>query len=107
MPTFVPGMSVAPQASHSRKRSTMRKGKRSTGLEGMNMAQKKRNTRNTNTLRGIGSRRNMAGNGSTGSTGGNGNRTLSAKGSLHVMHKTTSHTKQEVHDAHVAPHLRL
>jgi len=32
---------------------------------------------------------------------------LSKKGSLHVMHKTTGHTTDDVHDAHVPPHLRL
>ena len=76
MPSFVPGLSVAPVSK--RNRSIRRKGKRSTGLEGLAMQSKKSMSR-----------------------------TLSKKGSLHVMHKTTAHTTAEVHRSHVPPHLRL
>ena len=69
VPAFIPSMSEAPTIGQTRKRSTMRRGKRSTGLDGL-----------------IG---------------------MKKKGSLHVMHKTTSHTTMEVHNSHVPAHLRI
>jgi hypothetical protein len=49
----------------------------------------------------------MAGGGSVEKKKGLLHHALSKKGSLHVMHKTTGHTTDDIHDAHVPPHLRL
>ena len=41
------------------------------------------------------------------STGLDGLIGMKKKGSLHVMHKTTSHTTMEVHNSQVPAHLRI